>query len=87
MKIKIRAAECYCAFLSERQSAFIAQSPTIRGEVFSAWMKTTQKLDKDMDYTVAKQATKQPTIHVSAWPHPLEAAPMNLIAGSDSDFQ
>lgn len=85
--MKMRAAECYCAFLSGRQSVFIAQSPTIRGEVFSVWMKTIQKLDKDMDYAVAKQTTKQPTIHVSAWPHPLEAAPISLIAGSDSDFQ
>lgn len=62
----MRAAKCYCAFLSGRQSVFIAQSQTIRGEVFSAWMTTIQKPDKDMDYTVAKQ----PTIHVSAWPHP-----------------
>lgn len=83
----MRAGDCYCAFLSGRQSVFIAQSPTIRGEEFSVWMKTIQKLDKDMDYAVAKQATKQPTIHVSAWPHPLEAAPISLIAGSDSDFQ
>lgn len=83
----MRAAECYCAFLSGRQSVFIARSPTIRREVFGAWMKTIQKLDKDMDYAVAKQATKQPTIHVPAWPHPLEAAPISLIAGSDSDFQ
>lgn len=52
--------------------------------MFSAWMKTIQKLDKDMVYAKAKQATKQPTIHVSAWPHPLEAAPISLIAGSDS---
>lgn len=40
---KMRAAECYCASLSGRQSVFIAQSPTIRGEVFSAWLKTIQR--------------------------------------------
>lgn len=85
--MEMRAAKCYCAFLSGRQSVFIAQSPTIRGEVFSARMKTIQKIDKDIDSAVAKQATKQPTIHVCAWPHPLEAAPISLISGSDLDFQ
>lgn len=51
---QLNATKCYRASLSGRQSRrFIAQSPTVRGEVFSAWMTTVQKLDKDMDYAVA----------------------------------
>lgn len=63
-KKKMRTAEGYCAFLSGWQSNFIAQSLTMSSEVFSASMMTIAKLNRDMDYTGAKLATKRSIIYV-----------------------
>lgn len=67
------AAERYCAFLSRQQSDFIAQSLTMSSEVFSASMMTIANLDKDIDYTGTKLATKHSIIYIlfTAWPHSL----------------
>ena len=63
-KKKMRAAERYCAFLSGRQSDFIAHSLTMCNGGFSASMMTMANLYKDMDYTGAKLATKHSIIHI-----------------------
>lgn len=63
-KKKMRPAERYCAPLSGRQSDFIARSLTMSSGVLSASLMTTANLNKDMDYTGAKLATKRSIIHV-----------------------